>query len=207
MTDYRDYGWRDEQPTCAMPYIRPVVLSLLEAVPGLRVLDIGCGNGWLAGQLVDRGCEVVGIDASVSGIEVARRAVPDGRFAVLEIGPDLLGSLNEKPFDAVVSTEVIEHVYAPDQMVRVCWEALKPGGRFVVTTPYHGYLKNLAIALTGRFDRHVEALSKGGHIKFWSRSTLGRLLTEAGFADLRFFGAGRLPYLWKSMIVRAMRPE
>ena len=52
-------------------------------------------------------------------------------------------------------------------------------------------------------DHHYTALWDGGHIKFWSRETLTKLLEEFGFRVTDFRGAGRLPYLWKSMLVRA----
>ena len=71
--------------------------------------------------------------------------------------------------------------------------------------PYHGYWKNLALALTGRMDAHFTAMWDHGHIKFWSIATLGELLREAGFADLRFERVGRIPALAKSMIAVARR--
>jgi hypothetical protein len=77
----------------------------------------------------------------------------------------------------------------------------------VVSTPYHGYLKNLAVSLAGKWDTHADPLWDCGHIKLWSRKTLARLLTEAGFVDLRFRGAGRVPYMWMSMIMSADRPS
>src|SRR5450759_4273537 len=87
-----------------------------------------------------------------------------------------LDALAEAPFDAVVSTELIEHLYDPSAFTRGCWHALRPGGVFVCSTPYHGYLKNLSLALTNRFDRHFDPLWLGGHIKHWSHATLTRLL-------------------------------
>ena len=80
------------------------------------------------------------------------------------------------------------------------------GGRFILTTPYHGYLKNLSIALAGKADRHYSALWEGGHIKFWSRRTLAILLREAGFRNMAFTGAGRIPYLWRHMVFSAEAP-
>ena len=80
--------------------------------------------------------------------------------------------------------EVIEHLYSPRTFaafVRSILEA-NGGGRFILTTPYHGYLKNLSIALAGKADRHYSALWEGGHIKFWSRRTLAILLREPGSA-------------------------
>ena len=47
----------------------------------------------------------------------------------------------------------------------------------------------------------------GGHIKFWSCTTVSQLLNESGFRIVRFIGAGRLPFLWKSMIVVAQKLE
>jgi 2-polyprenyl-6-hydroxyphenyl methylase/3-demethylubiquinone-9 3-methyltransferase len=91
-------------------------------------------------------------------------------------------------------------------LIRNAFRLLKPSGHFIVSTPYHGWLKNVALALSGKMDNHFTALWDGGHIKFWSRETLSELLTEKGFTDLRFVGAGRVPYIWKSMILTARKP-
>jgi 2-polyprenyl-6-hydroxyphenyl methylase/3-demethylubiquinone-9 3-methyltransferase len=107
----------------------------------------------------------------------------------------------------IVSTEVVEHLYAPRAYVKGAFAALKPGGRFICTTPYHGYLKNLALALVNGWDRHWDPLWDGGHIKLWSRATLEKLLSEAGFGNLQFRGAGRLPGLWMTMILSGDKPK
>ena len=119
---------------------------------------------------------------------------------------NLLAALACEPFDYVLSTEVIEHLYNPRDHVRAAYDALRPGGRFVCTTPYHGYWKNLALALAGKWDSHADPLWDGGHIKLFSRRSLGRLFEEAGFRDIAFRGIGRLPYLWMSMGMRGDRP-
>jgi hypothetical protein len=82
---------------------------------------------------------------------------------------------------------------------------LKPGGYLVLTTPYHGYFKNLALALLNKWDKHFTVLWHGGHIKFWSRATLTALLEQQGYAVVGFSGVGRIPYVWKSMVVVAKR--
>ena len=76
-------------------------------------------------------------------------------------------------------------------------------GRLILSTPYHGYLKNVALAVSGRLDAHHTVLWDGGHIKFFSRRTLEEMLRQGGFKPLEFVGAGRLPYLWKSMVISA----
>ena len=80
-------------------------------------------------------------------------------------------------------------------------------GVAIVSTPYHGYLKNLSLAISGKFDAHFTALWDHGHIKFWSRRTLSILLNEAGFSEVHFRRVGRIPALAKSMIAIARRDD
>jgi hypothetical protein len=80
---------------------------------------------------------------------------------------------------------------------------LPVGGYLVISTPYHGYLKNIALSIFNKWDKHHTVLWHGGHIKFWSRKTLTQLLQDNGFEVVGFVGAGRFPYLWKSMILVA----
>jgi 2-polyprenyl-3-methyl-5-hydroxy-6-metoxy-1,4-benzoquinol methylase len=151
--------------------------------------------------------KVVGIDLSQEGILLARRTYPGTRFEILAADEQILDRLQEAAFDLVISTEVVEHVYAPRRWAVGCFNALKPGGRLICTTPYHGYLKNLVLSLLGKWDTHMNPLWEGAHIKLWSRRTLARLLSHAGFTELTFQGAGRLPYLWMTMIMSAQKPR
>ena len=107
----------------------------------------------------------------------------------------------QEGYDFILSTEVIEHLFSPHQYMQNLHEWLKPEGHLLITTPYHGYIKNLTIALTNKFDAHMTSLWEGGHIKFFSKKTLSVLLRENGFEPIEFKGCGRIPYLWKSMMV------
>lgn len=119
---------------------------------------------------------------------------------------DLPDGLSHLRFDTVISTEVIEHLYDPLQFLIFCHQILaKTGhGELIVSTPYHGYLKNLALALSGKLDSHFGPLWQGGHIKFWSRATLSAAFDQAGFRVTDFTGSGRFPYFWKSMILKGV---
>jgi 2-polyprenyl-6-hydroxyphenyl methylase/3-demethylubiquinone-9 3-methyltransferase len=108
-------------------------------------------------------------------------------------------------WDVVVSTEVIEHLFDPRKFMSNIYNILREEGWLIITTPYHGYLKNLSLAITGKLDNHYTALWDGGHIKFWSKRTLTQLLSEAGFDEITFYGAGRLPWFWKSMVMCARK--
>lgn len=194
-------------PVASTPYVFDPVMEFARGIRrGDRVLDVGCGNGFWAGEFVKRGCTVVGIDPSTSGIGIARLTHPGARFEVMDVAEQLLTILNEKAFDLIVSTEVVEHLYSPQIWALGCFRALRPGGTLVLSTPYHGWLKNVALAASGKLDRHLDVLRVGGHIKFFSRVTLETLLTDSGFENIRFVGAGRLPMMWKSMVVAASRP-
>ena len=108
-------------------------------------------------------------------------------------------------FKTIISTEVIEHLYDPKKYIRFCKSILEKsgGGHLIISTPYHGYLKNLALAIFNGWDKHFTVMWDGGHIKFWSFKTICKLLTENDFKIVEFKGCGRLPYLWKSMVIRS----
>lgn len=204
-----DYGWSTAAPAHSGGYLIPAVMSELAKHREVdRVLDIGAGNGALCARLLDDGYRSVGIDADERGTRIAADAHPGGRFYTLAVEdpPQTLLEV-EEPFDAVVSTEVVEHLYTPRLLLAFAHSALKPDGLLLLTTPYHGYLKNVAIAATGQWDRHHTAHWDGGHIKFWSRRTLTTLVEGNGFAVTGFRGIGRAPLLWRSMMLVARRTD
>lgn len=206
-TAYRDYGFETAEASHMHRHFMPVIMELLGVLePGTRVLDVGCGNGFTCGEFLKRGCKVTGIDLSEQGISQARKACPEARFELLSADESILDNLGEAPFDVVVSTEVVEHLCFPRDYARGCFKALKPGGRFICTTPYHGYWKNLALSLFNRWDSHMNPMWDGGHIKLWSRQSLGRMLAGQGFTNLKFRGVGRVPYLWMTMVFLAEKP-
>jgi 2-polyprenyl-3-methyl-5-hydroxy-6-metoxy-1,4-benzoquinol methylase len=108
-------------------------------------------------------------------------------------------------FNLIISTEVVEHLYNPRGYIEFCKNILlsSGGGEIIISTPYHGYFKNLVLAISGKMDSHFTVLWDGGHIKFWSVKTITKLLEEFNFEVVEFKGSGRLPYLWKSMFIRA----
>lgn len=179
-----------------------VIVRLVKQIEGVRsICDLGCGNGHLTGQLA-LAYDVAGVDASASGIQVARRSYPNATFIQARIDSDLNGFSN---FDLVVSSDVIEHLYRPSDLVESARLLLKPNGHLLIGAPYHGYLKNLALAATGKMDAHFSALHDGGHIKFFSVNSLSKLLLNHSFTDLQFTFYGRVPWLWKNMICHARK--
>lgn len=201
------YHWEDAEHNHSHNYLLPAVNRILERLQGPkgrpRILDLGCGNGSVAAYLTAQGYDVVGIDPSEEGIALGRKAYPH-----LQLHPgscyDDLASVYGR-FAVVLSLEVVEHVYFPRQYAGTVYSLLEEGGTAIISTPYHSYLKNLALALTGKMDSHFTALWDHGHIKFWSVRTLTQLLKEAHFKTVRFERVGRIAPLAKSMIAVATR--
>lgn len=208
--DISGYRYAAASLSHAHAYLLPAVKAELDAVGGhrgdlsRRLFDLGCGNGSVASELAAEGWDVAGVDPSSEGIAAANRAFPDLPLAIGSAYDDLAATYGR--FPVVISLEVVEHVYAPRAYARTLFDLVEPGGRAIVSTPYHGYLKNLLLAVTGRMDAHFTALWDHGHIKFWSIRTLTELLAEAGFENIRFRRVGRVPAVAKSMIAIAQRP-
>jgi|SRR5471030_58154 len=202
MTAYKDYGFPDDEPSHAFRYLKGPLLSLLDKTRNRCILDLGCGNGYLVNYLIAQGFNAYGTDASEEGIIIAQKANKD-RFFIQDLStgklPPELQGLN---FDTIISTEVIEHLYDPEGFIEFCKKALNNKGEIIISTPYHGYLKNLLLSIFNKWDLHFSPLWHGGHIKFWSGQTLSKLLSKAGFTVIAFKGCGRVPYFWKSMIIK-----
>src|ERR1043165_6544942 len=116
-----------------------VFVELVQKLNGVRsICDLGCGNGHITGRLASLGYEVTGVDASASGIQIARRTYPGVEFVEAIIDHQL----NVGTFDLVISSDVIEHLYRPSDLLEAAVSLLKPGGQVLIGTPYHGYLNN-----------------------------------------------------------------
>ena len=138
------------------PYrILPDLLEWLGDVSGQRVLDAGCGEGYLARVLESAGAEVTGIDISPRLIEQARAKDAGGTITYLAHDlslprPELAGS-----FDAAASYLVLNDVPDYQGFARTIGDMLRPGGRaaLVFNNPYYAYL-----------SRHVTDYFDSGHV-------------------------------------------
>ena len=200
-----NYGWATAEGPESCHYITPQILRILVPLHVQRLCDLGSGNGALTGALASRGYYVVGVDGDQEGVQLAREHYPGVHFYNLRVenDPQCILDKEGEQFDAVVSTEVIEHLYSPHLLPIFAKKLLRTGGYLVISTPYHGYFKNLALSLVDKWDDHHTPLWHGGHIKFWSRKTLTQLLEDNGFTVEGFYGVGRMPLLWKSMVLVA----
>lgn len=204
------YRWNSAAPEASHGYLLPAVLSTLKELrsdrPGVpsKIFDLGCGNGSVANVLAQQGWDVTGVDPSAEGVAQANTQFPHLKLYEGSAYDDLPRRYGQ--FPAVLSLEVVEHVYLPRYYAATLFGLVESAGIAIVSAPYHGYWKNLAMAVSGKMDAHFTALWDYGHIKFWSIRTLTELLREAGFVDIRFLRVGRIPAFAKSMIAIARKP-
>ncbi len=206
--DISGYAYDDSELNDSHHYLVPSLLNILAALSlppeKQRVFELGCGNGAVAAVLAENGYQATGVDVSTQGLEQAQRRYPQLSLRPGSAYDDLAATYGRFPI--VVSLEVVEHLYAPRAFAKTLYDLVESSGTAIISTPYHGYWKNLALALTGRMDAHFTALWDHGHIKFWSMRTLMALLLEVGFKDITFMRVGRIPALAKSLIAIAKKP-
>ena len=174
-------------------------LLLAEARASERVLDLGCGAGRFVAALRDAGADPVGVEIAEAALERARRNAPGADLRLIE--PDGSLPLDHASVDLVWCSEVLEHVADTAHLLLEVRRVLRRGGRMLVTVPFHGRARNVAIALA-RFEAHFDPL--GQHLRFYTRSSLAATLRASGFEDVTVTAWGP-PVLRTGLTARASR--
>lgn len=153
-------------------------LAFLRSLPGGRILDAGCGLGWLLSALGDE-WDRCGLELSAYAAEHARQ-FGDVRTAPVEECP-----FPDAHFDVVVCHHVIEHVPEPERAIAELRRVLRPGGRLVLGTP------DFDSGAARRFGADYRLLRDPTHISLFSNDSMHRFLRAHGFhidaVDYPFF--------------------
>jgi SAM-dependent methyltransferase len=153
---------------------------LLRAFPaegkGRTVLDVGCGNGYLAALLAERGYVVTGIERSGGW----SAPFPD---SVRLIEADLEEGLPsiETTFDYVLCADILEHLRRPEAMLRRLKDVTRPGGILISSLPNSGNIYFRLNILAGRFPQHDKGLFDRTHIRFYTWTGWQTLFKESGW--------------------------
>lgn len=144
------------------------------------VLEIGCGRG-LTGALIQEqlGCRVTGVELHP---DAAREAA--GRLFRVVVG-DVEHLELDGAFDAVVATELFEHLMYPETFLARMKELLRPGGSIVLSVPNVGHYSVVEDLLAGRWDYLPIGLLCYTHFRFFTRRTLEDWIRRVDFADHR----------------------
>lgn len=156
---------------------RPEIVALVPS-GHRRVLEIGCGCGNLGATLRARGHYVAGLELSPDMAAEAREHLDEvvcGDVETLQL------PWTEQAFDVVICADVLEHLLDPWATTRRLAALLRPGGLLVASVPNVQNHRVIAGLLRGRFEYASSGLLDRGHLRFFTASSLARLLTEAGF--------------------------
>ena len=150
---------------------------------GRRVLDLGCGEGDFGAAAAEAGADVLGVDVAEEAIRRARARHPELRFEHVE---DTLPA-DDATFDLVWCSEVLEHVLDTARLLSEARRVLRTGGVLAATTPGHGPLRRLRLAVAG-WERHFDP--RGADLRFYTARSLRELLDDFGFDDVRVRAGG-----------------
>jgi ubiquinone biosynthesis O-methyltransferase len=150
---------------------------------GRRVLDLGCGGGFMAEALARRGALVVGVDPSAPAIAVARRHAAAAGLAIdYRVGTGEAIPLADGAVDIVVCVDVLEHVEDLARVVGEVARVLAPGGLFLFDTIDRTALASFVMVTLG--EGVLRLVPRGTHdpARFVRPAELGGLLAAAGLA-------------------------
>ena len=184
-TDAWDDHWTAYAATNALNpaqvYRRKLVFELLglrDTKSPVRLLDLGSGSGEFASEVLfaRKDAEVVGLDLSASGVELAGQKVPGAKFIQQDFTkPMAIDEAYKGWATHAVCSEVLEHLDDPAAMLRNIRPYLAPGCKLIITVP---------AGPMSAFDKHI------GHRRHFDRRRLENLLRDAGFDQVVVRGAG-----------------
>jgi len=153
--------------------------------PDAPVIEVGCGDASFTTDLAKLSSRVTAIDISAGQIAENTQRFPQIKFLQHDLAEKM--PFADGSFEIAWCSEVLEHLFDPGFALREMHRVLRPGGKLLVTVPYHGRFKNLLIALF-KWDEHFAPANP--HIRFYTNGTLSRLAAAAGFRDVRIKTCG-----------------
>ena len=166
---------------------------------GETLLDMGCGEGRHSiGGLIETSANIIGLDLCLKDVQTAKERLNDfdisGLNTVCNFGVANIVNIPflESSLDAVICSEVLEHVDSPKQSVQELIRVLKPGGIMALSVPR--YLPEL---ICWKLSKDYSK-TPGGHVRIFKHNELKNLGTEHGLEYLSFHWAHGLhsPYWW-----------
>jgi 2-polyprenyl-3-methyl-5-hydroxy-6-metoxy-1,4-benzoquinol methylase len=155
------------------------VLQMMEGRPPARVLDVGCGPGWLADALTAQGHRVVGVDAAAeAGVELRME-----RFVQADLEHGLPEDAGDG-FDVVVAADVVEHVRRPEQLLAEMAHRLRSGGTLIASVPNFSHWYPRSRTAVGLFDYDQRGILDATHLRFFTRRSFLRVAKQAGLVPV-----------------------
>ncbi|XP_052708401.1 ubiquinone biosynthesis O-methyltransferase, mitochondrial-like [Crassostrea angulata] len=160
---------------------------------GLQILDAGSGGGILSEPLARLGANMIGVDMVEDNIRVAQTHLEEdpsicGSVKYIQATVEDLVETNEEAFDAVVASEVVEHVSNIDTFLTSCCKIIKPGGSIFLTTINKTALSYTTGVLAAEYLLRLVPIGTHDWEKFISPEDLQFLLDKCGFSTTLIHG-------------------
>jgi 2-polyprenyl-3-methyl-5-hydroxy-6-metoxy-1,4-benzoquinol methylase len=192
------------------PYMEEVNEGILKQFQRMlpttgRVLDVGCGRAALGGAIRDLGWEVWGVEQSGEACPTATKRIDGLIEADLHDYDGVRARLGDTRFDALVFSDVLEHVYDPRTVLEKYLGFVKPGGKVLISLPNAVVWTNRLALLFGSVEYADTGVMDRTHIRFFTFRTAKRLIQSAGLNVER---VSSTPYLVRAMLplVKAWLP-
>ncbi|ESS73078.1 methylase involved in ubiquinone/menaquinone biosynthesis [Methyloglobulus morosus KoM1] len=191
--------------SCVYYQLMQQTLEFAQITPGIKCLDLACGPGNYACELVKNGAKVVGVDYSEKMIAIAQNRISQ-HTALNEnislIQMDVLDYLKTVPdnfFDVIIAALFLSYIPYPDEVIKEIYRILKPDGHFVMSNPRpnanfsHVFIDSIRDILRNPlifipvslriwiYAKRIERFSKNGVFHFFSQIETCQLLTSIGF--------------------------
>ena len=160
---------------------------------------MGCGEGRHSiGALLETSANVIGLDLSIRDLEIAKSRLNDFNLSDISTFCTFgVGNINDIPLesdslDAVMCSEVLEHVESPEESIQELVRVLKPGGVMALSVPR--YLPEL---ICWKLSKEYSE-TPGGHVRIFKHKQLKNLAVNRGLEYQSFHWAHGLhsPYWW-----------
>jgi 2-polyprenyl-3-methyl-5-hydroxy-6-metoxy-1,4-benzoquinol methylase len=175
---------------------KPALLELFDP-RGMRILDLGCGGGHNGELLKHAGARWVGGAERDAGAcaEARRRLDAVAQCDLTEFDPETFGP---EPFDAILASDVLEHLLEPEAVLGRALAHLRPGGLVVVSIPNVAHVYVFANLLLKRWPRKTSGIFDHTHVRFFAKRDMVALLEGGGLRVLRVE-----PYYTRYRLIRA----
>jgi 2-polyprenyl-3-methyl-5-hydroxy-6-metoxy-1,4-benzoquinol methylase len=182
-----DYFWQEYLPSMGITdgqfdlnafdgHYAQVLRIIQGSRPSGRLLEVGCGAGFLLKAAQRKGWDVVGLEVSAAAVEFVRNSLE------LEVHQCTIheAAFPAESFDAVAMFETIEHLFDPQETLQAVYRCLRPGGVIVLSTPNFNAISRYALG------KSWSVVSPGEHLFYFTQYTLHRMLMQARFTDICF---------------------